>query len=86
MKALTYPNEGETFTIDQFRIDGAIHTAEYYIHVVNDETGVCKGIMSHFDLGRVMREYERLSKECASGWHIEVTVAISTSEARARLM
>lgn len=86
MRALTYPAQDETFTIDDFRIDGAIHSADYYIHVVNDETGVCKRIMSHYDLNLVMREYKRFSKECAGGWHIEVTVAISTSEARARLM
>lgn len=85
MRNLTYPAQDSTFTIDDFRIDGAIHTAEYYIHVVNDETSVCKCIMSHYDLPLVMKEYNRFKKECADGWHIEVTVGISQGEVRARL-
>lgn len=86
MRALTYPNPGETFTIEQFRIDGAMHGAEFYVHVVNDETGVCKCILNHHDFDLVRKEYERFKKECKEGWHIEVTVAISTCESRARLM
>ena len=83
---LTYPNENAVFTIDDFRTDCAIHTAEYYIHVVNDETGVCNRIMSHYDLSLVMKSYERFKRECKEGWHIEITVAISACESRARLM
>ncbi len=83
---ITYPNPGDTFTIEQFRIDGAMHGAEFYIHVVNDETGVCKRLAFHFTLEMAMAAYERFKKECKEGWHIEVTVAISTCEARARLL
>lgn len=86
MKTLTYPNEGELFTIEQFRTDGSEHSAEFYVHVVNDETGVCKRLMSHYDFSKVMACYERFRAECANGWHIEVTVGISVSESRARLL
>lgn len=86
MKALTYPNPGETFTIEQFRTDNSIHTAEFYVHVVNDDTGVCSRILTHYDFEYVRGEYERLKRECKEGWHIEVTVAISTCESRARLL
>lgn len=83
---ITYPKKDETFTINDFRTDGAIHTAEYYIHVVNDETGVCKRIYDSWNFALVMRKYEEFKSECTDGWHIEITVAISTCEARARLM
>lgn len=83
---ITYPKEDETFTIDDFRIDGGLHMAEYYIHVVNDDTAVCKRLFSSWNLALVMRKYEKYKAECAHGWHIEITVAISTSEARARLV
>ena len=86
MRNLTYPSQNSVFTIDDFRTDRAMHTAEYYIHVVNDENGVCNRIMSHYDLALVMKAYERFKRECKEGWHIEVTVAISASESRARLM
>lgn len=86
MRALTYPNEGAEFTIDDFRTDNAIHTAEFYVHVVNDTNGVCKMLMSHYDFDLVMKEYKRFQKECKEGWHIEVTVAIGVCESRARLM
>ena len=86
MRALIYPGEGETFTIDEFRTDNAIHTAEFYVHVVNDATGVCKMLMSHYDFDLVVKESARFRKECKEGWHIEVTVAIGVCESRARLM
>lgn len=83
---ITYPHKSTTFTIDDFRIDGANHCAWYYIHVVNDETGVCNRIYDGWNIALVMKKYREFAKECASGWHIEVTVAISQSETRAKLM
>lgn len=83
---ITYPKQNETFTIDDFRIDNARHMAEYYIHVVNDETEVCKRIFESWNYALVMRKYEEFKSECEDGWHIEVTVAISTSESRARML
>lgn len=83
---ITYPKKEEKFTIDDFRSDGSVHMAEYYIHVVNDDTEVCKRLFSSWNFALVMRKYEEYKMECADGWHIEITVAISTSEARARLM
>lgn len=83
---ITYPNKATTFTIDDFRIDGALRCAWYYIHVVNDETGVCNRIYDGWNIALVMRKFSEFKKECADGWHIEVTVAIPASESRARLM
>ena len=81
---ITYPNENDSFRIDTFRSSCSEHTADYYIHVVNDKTGICKFLFSHFDFDCVMLKYEELKKECAAGWHIEVTVAISLSEVHSR--
>ena len=83
---INYPDKDKRFTIEQFRTDGAQHGAEFYIHVVNDQTGVCNRLAFHFTLEMAMAEYERYKKECKEGWHIEVTVAISTCESRARLL
>ena len=82
---IIYPKNDETFTIDNFRIDGGLHVAEYYIHVVNDDSLVCKRLFSSWNLALVMKKYEEFKNECANGWHIEITVGISTSEVRARL-
>ncbi len=83
---ITYPNNEETFTIQDFRTDCSLHSAEYYIHVVNDETGVCKRIYESWNIALVMRKYEEFKSECKDGWHIEITVGIPQGEVRARLM
>lgn len=82
---ITYPKKDETFTIDAFRIDGSVHCAEYYIHVVNNKTGVCNRLYESWNFALVMMKYAEFKNECKDGWHIEVTVGISTTEARARL-
>ena len=82
---ITYPKQDEKFTIDDFRIDGSLHMAEYYIHVVNDDTHVCNRLFSSWNLALIKRRYEEFKKECADGWHIEVTVGISQGEVRAQL-
>ena len=82
---ITYPNDENKFTIDDFRIDGGLHTADYYIHVVNDETSACTCLLRDYDFERTMKKYKEYKKECAAGWHIEVTVGISQGEVRARV-
>lgn len=82
---ITYPNQDDSFRIDSFRSSCCEHSADYYIHVVNDKTGLCKCQFTHYSFECVMQKYEELSKQCAEGWHIEVTVGISQGEVRARL-
>lgn len=82
---ITYPKQGDSFSIDTFRSSDGLHTLDYYIHVVNDETGICQCQLSHFNYEYVMKKYEELSKQCAKGWHIEITVGISQGEVRAKL-
>ena len=83
---ITYPKQDEKFTIDDFRIDNSEKCANYYIHVVNDETGVCKRIFEHYSFPYVLAKYEDFKREVADGWHIEITVGIPQGEVRARLM
>ena len=86
MCEIKYPRESKTFTIRDFRTDGAEHVAEYYIHVVNDVTEVCELVSQTWNFAIALNRYEKLRKECAPGWHIELTVGISQGETRAKLM
>ena len=86
MRTITYPEPGDDFTISDFRDSGAAPVPNYYLHVVNDETGVCKCIEQHYSLSRLMSAFRLLSDECAEGWHLEITIGLNAGETRARLM
>lgn len=81
---ITYPKEDETFTIDDFRRRAA-SIPEYYLHVVNNETGVCRRIDQTFDFEGAQVLYSIYNAECAPGWHVELTIAINAGEVRSRL-
>ena len=55
---ITYPKQGDSFSIDTFRSSDGLHTLDYYIHVVNDKTGICQCQLSHFNYEYVMQKYE----------------------------
>ena len=82
---ITYPKEGETFTIDRFRDNGGEIWPIYYLHVVNDKTGVCHRLNSAIDLEDANEMHQEYSAECAEGWHIEMTIGMYAGEVRARL-
>ena len=81
---VTYPIEGSTFTIDDFR-RRAESIPEYYLHVVNDKTGVCKRLDQTYDFEGAQKMYRIYASLCKPGWHIELTIAISAGEVRSRL-
>lgn len=82
---IKYPTTDEDFTIDNFRANSGFPCATYYLHVVNDETRVCKNQCSHYSFDAIMEKYGELSKECKKGWHIELTIGLSSGELRSRL-
>lgn len=82
---ITYPKEGETFTIDQFRRP-CITTPDYYIHVVNDKTGVCRRLDTEMDFEEAQQKCLEYAEECAEGWHIELTIGVRPDESRHRLL
>ena len=82
---ITYPNKDDKFTIYEFRSNGGERTADYYLHVVNDKTGVCLCLFQTYSFETAMNMYETYKKECKKGWHIELTVGIYTGEGRARI-
>lgn len=86
MCEIKYPNEHETFTIEDFRVDNAICTPDYYIHVVNDETGVCRRICDTWNFSLAMNRFRSLQAQCAKGFHVELTVGISRGQVRARIL